>query len=137
MPFPILGWVAIAVGTAAVGYLLSDSDNDSDSSQVDRDSAEKERTQFEKDQKQEGFNSAIKQLWNDYSMDQDISLNSEQLEVFMKSKKKGLARLKDAFSLDSLGTDLGNKLERRIEEIDNELENLYAMHEKYSSVGAK
>lgn len=135
MPFPILGWVAIAVGTAAAGYLLSGSD--SDSSQVDRDSAEKERAQFEKDQKQEGFNSAIKQLWNDYSMDQDISLSSEELEVFMKSTKKGLARLKEAFSLDSLGTELGNKLESRVEEIDNELEGLYEMYEKYSSVGAK
>lgn len=130
MPLPLLGWAAIAIGTAAVGYLLSD---DEEVSQVDGNSAEKARENLEKNQKREGFNSAIKQLWSDYLMDQDIVLNEKSFEAFMKSSKTGLARLKEAFSLETLGTELSNELEVRLAEVESEQAELFKIHKKYSS----
>ena len=134
MPFPLIGWAAVALGTACVGYLLS---GDDESSSRGDESRENARRDLEKSQKQEGFNSAIEQLWNDYSMDQDITLDEQEFNLFMQSSKTGLARLKEAFSLDELSTELRNELGARLLEIEHEQASLFEMHKKYSSEGAK
>ena len=80
---------------------------------------------------------AIKQLWNDYLMDQYTTLDEQGFNLFMQSSKTGLARLKEAFSLDELETALRNELRNRLDEIEREQADLFEMHKKYSSEGAK
>lgn len=135
MPFPL---IAFAVGTLfATGVACVLSDSRESSSRGDDVSADDARRNYEKAQKQEGFNSAIKQLWNDYLMDQYTTLDEQGFNLFMQSSKTGLDRLKEAFSLDELETGLRNELRNRLDEIEREQADLFEMHKKYSSEGAK
>lgn len=135
MPFPL---IALAVGTLfATGVACVLSDSRGSSSRGDDVSADDARRDFEKAQKQEGFNLAIKQLWNDYLMDQYTTLDEQGFNLFMQSSKTGLARLKEAFSLDELETALRNELRNRLDEIEREQADLFEMHNKFSSEEAK
>lgn len=135
MPLPLLGWALVAAGAGALTLILSDSDKKS--SPKDNVNTDKERKDFEKYKNNEGFNKAIEQLWGDYYMDQDITLDEQGFDLFMQSSKTGLDRLKDAFSLDELETVLRNELGARLADIEREQADLFELSKQYSIEGAK
>ena len=87
MPFPILGWVAVAAGTAVAGYigkklLEEDTSSSSSSSYSSEEEARKQRNILIREEAKKVMDETIKSFKHKYNEDVNFIYKGEKIESF-------------------------------------------------------
>ena len=105
MPFPILGWVAVAAGTAVAGYigkklLEEDTSSSSSSSYSSEEEARKQRNILIREEAKKVMDETIKSFKLKYDKDVYFVYKGEKISSFLHKKVYSIRENMDSIKLE-------------------------------------